>query len=69
MGSIAVNGEEILNTSSAIIDSGLRFLIGDTEAVTKLMATVEGAKDGSETIAPGFWSGEFRSLPYKTQCY
>lgn len=55
---IAVNGEEIMDTKSAIIDSGIRFLIRETETVRQLMTGVDGAKDGAETIAPGFWSSE-----------
>lgn len=59
MESIAVNGKQVLETKTAIIDSGIRFLISDTEAVRQLMITVEGAKDATETIGPGFWSSSF----------
>lgn len=60
MDSLAINGEQKLGKTSVIINTGITLLMGDTEAVKELYSTIEGAKDGSETIQPGFYSGTFK---------
>jgi hypothetical protein len=56
MDSLKVDGVQAVGKNNVSVDSGIRLIIGEVNDVKALMSKVPGAKDGTTTIGPGFYS-------------
>jgi hypothetical protein len=59
MGGVFHNGQQIVGSMDALIDSGTSMVLGSREAVRALYNTIPGAKP-SPTFGDGFYTGECR---------
>ncbi|KAG6837527.1 hypothetical protein H0H93_007708 [Arthromyces matolae] len=60
---VNVDGEATSTGLSAIIDTGTTLVLGDSDSVNSLYATIPGAVDASSTIGEGFWSFPCNNVP------
>jgi len=63
MEALSINGTKALGKTQVVVDSGIRLNMGETSNVAKLMSKIPGSKDGTKTIAPGFWSIPCDGIP------
>jgi cathepsin D len=64
MDMVNVGTKTVLQTTSAIIDTGTTLIIGDASGVKKVYSSVSGAKPATDTVGPGFWTGTCMSHFY-----
>jgi Eukaryotic aspartyl protease len=57
MDMVNVGNKAVLQTTSAIIDTGTTLIIGDASGVKKVYNSVPGAKSATSTVGSGFWTG------------
>jgi hypothetical protein len=51
-----VGGVQAIGKSYVSVDTGIRLIVGEVNAVKDLMSKIPGSKDGSTNIGPGFYS-------------
>jgi len=66
MDSVNVAGQTVLNTGSAIIDTGTTLIVGDASGVAKVYRNIPGSKNAASTVGPGFYTCKWISSVF---CY
>lgn len=60
--SISVDGSEVIDSSSCIIDTGTTLLVGDHDAVQSVIDAIDGAQSAPEVYGPGLYQGQCSHL-------
>ncbi|KZT25209.1 acid protease [Neolentinus lepideus HHB14362 ss-1] len=61
--SVNVNGKAAVNSLSAIIDTGTTLIVGDSDSVSQLYGSIDGAKDASSSVGQGYYTVPCDSIP------
>lgn len=63
LGGVKVGGKSVVNTKSAIVDTGTSLVIGDVASVQAIYKAIPGSKDASGVIGNGFFTVPCKSVP------
>ncbi|KAK0490644.1 acid protease [Armillaria novae-zelandiae] len=57
MDSANIGGKAVVESLSAIIDTGTTLIVGDTNTVSEFYDSISGSADASQTVGDGFFTG------------
>jgi cathepsin D len=59
----SVGGKALVSNLQGIIDTGTTLIVGDTATVNTFFKSITGAKDATNTVGAGFFTGPCNSIP------